>query len=94
MDTEVKGPEVIGRLDKLGFKKASGKLKELNDRKRKMSIAYARYSHVTKEKVAQFNQKLREKTHNWDKLGGYHVLDFTGIEAYEGAPPETVLAAR
>lgn len=93
MDIEVKEPKVISRLEGLGFKKASSKIKELSDRKRKMTIAYAAYPHVTTEKVNAFNHKLREKTHNWDKVGGYHVLEFVGVEVYEGAPPEEVLTS-
>ena len=88
---DTKDPAVIDKLGRLGFKKASSKIKELSVKKQKMSIAYAMFKFVRPEKVRAFNDKLRAKTHNWDKMGGYHTLDFIGIGDYEGAPPDTVL---
>ncbi len=89
---DTKDPVVIGKLERLGFKKASGKLKELTVKKQKMTVAYAMFKFIRPEHVQKFNEKLRKKTQNWDGRGGYQVLDFVSIGEYEGAPPDTVLA--
>lgn len=91
MVTGIKEPIVVDMLEKLGFKAAAGKVKEAVQRKRKMAIAYEFYRYVRPEKILEFNAKLMKKSHNWDKMGGYHTLTFTPIANYEGAPPMEVL---
>lgn len=80
-------------LAKLGFKAAADKIKKLRDKKRKLLLAHEIYKIVKPEHVQRFSEELRQKTHNWDNRGGYHVLDFTPISAYEGVPPAEVLTA-
>lgn len=92
MVTETKDALVVDRLEKLGFKAASAKVKEMAVRKRKMAIAYENYRYVRPEKIAAFNAKLHDKTYN-RKDRSYQTLDFTGIEYYQGAPPADVLSA-
>lgn len=89
MVTEIKEPVVVDMLEKLGFTKAATKVKEMVVRKRKMMIAYEHYRYVRPEKIREFNQKLQNTTR--DKYGSYKMLDFVGIESYEGAPPIEVL---
>ena len=91
MKTLTKDGQVTERLERLGFKKASTTLKELSLRKQKMTIAYAMFKWVREEKVNAFNQKLYEKTRNWDKNGGYHKLEIVSVQDYEGTPPDSVL---
>jgi hypothetical protein len=83
---EEKNPVAIDRLEQLGFKAASGKLKLLAIRKRKMAIAYELYRYVTQDKIDAFNKKLKGNI-SWN----YQMLDFQNIEHYEGAPPAEVL---
>src|SRR4029077_3840615 len=83
--------ETIEKLEKLGFKKASEKIKTLSEKKRKLMIAYEHYRFVRKEKIYAFNQKLEEETK--DKDGGYKTLSFSSIENYEETPPMDVLMA-
>jgi hypothetical protein len=85
-----KPPAVIDRLEALGFKRASTKLKDLAVKKRKMALAYELYRFVRPENINRFNDKLRADSY---KSGAYKILDFVGIESYKGAPPESVLAS-
>ena len=78
------------RLEKTGFKAASKRVTELRERKRKLMIAYENYRFVRQEKIDAFNEKLRKQK---SKDGSYSLLDFSPIESYEGAPPESVLDA-
>lgn len=91
MDTQTKDPAVVDRLEKLGFKKAGAKVKELAILQRKMAIAYEHYRYVRPEKIDAFNKKLYDKTR--DKLGQYQRLSFTPVENYEEVPPTHVLDA-
>lgn len=91
MVIETKEPIVVDVLERLGFTKASAKVKELVTRKRKMALAYEHYRYVRPEKIQEFNAKLRKKTANYDGMGGYHTLSFVPIADYEGAPPMDVL---
>jgi hypothetical protein len=88
MVNETKDPVVIDRLEKLGFKTASTKVKEFSIKKRKMAIAYENYRFVRPEKIEAFNQKLRAGK-NWD----YKMLTFTPIGKYAEVPPTSVLDA-
>lgn len=83
------------RLEKLGFKGLSEKLRIAKDRKRKLALAYELYRFVRQEHVDRFNKELKEKTKKkTPQFGGvsYSTLSFTPIECYEKAPPESVLA--
>lgn len=88
--TETKDPAVIDRLERLGFKTASTKVKELSAKKRKMAIAYEHYRFVRPEKIEAFNRKLMAKR---KKDGSYDMLSFTPVENYSEVPPAPVLEA-
>ena len=87
----------INQLEKLGFKQAVSELKEKQELKRKMSIAYEHFRYVKPEKFDAFNEKLKEKTlketgeagknlyHNYDKLA------FISVEKYATIPPQDIL---
>lgn len=80
------------RLEKLGFKGASEKLKILSERKKKMAIAYEHYRFVRPEKIVEFNARLRVNTlKNEDYRTTWQELSFTKIESYNEVPPEFVL---
>lgn len=87
MEQTTKDPAVIDRLEKLGFKAASTKVKELSVRQRKMAIAYEHYRFVCQEKIDAFNAKLRKAGSN----AGYQTLSFTPVEQYPDVPPVHVL---
>ena len=88
METQVKHePEVASRLERLGFKTAGAKVKELSAKQRKMAMAYECYRFVRPEKINAFNEKLRKK----GSASGYQTLAFTPIEQYEEVPPTHVL---
>lgn len=88
METQVKQePEVIDRLERLGFKTAGAKVKELSVKQRKMAIAYEHYRFVRPEKIEAFNQKLRKK----GSAMSYQTLAFTPVESYAEVPPAHVL---
>lgn len=80
-------PAVIDRLEKLGFKTASTKVKELSAKQRKMAIAYEHYRFVRPDKIEAFNAKLRQKGTIYE----YQVLAFTPVESYQEVPPAHVL---
>ena len=85
------------RLEKLGLKKVSSKVKELQKLRRKMTIAYEHFRYVKPEKIDAFNEKLKKQTlgetgkkgidlyHNYDKLV------FVDIGEYSEVPPVDVL---
>lgn len=85
---ENKGPAVIDRLEKLGFKTASTKVKELSVKQRKMAIAYEHYRFVRPEKIQAFNDKLMRESR---RGGSYKTLAFTPVESYQEVPPADVL---
>ena len=89
METKTQEPAVIDRLEKLGFKAASTKVKELSVKQRKMAIAYEHYRFVRPEKIQAFNAKLYKKTR--DDYGSYQQLAFTPVEEYQDVPPAHVL---
>lgn len=78
---------VIDRLEKLGFKAAGAKVKELSIKKLKMAIAYEHYRFVRPEKIQAFNEKLFRK----GSINGYQRLIFTPIREYAEVPPAHVL---
>ena len=94
----IKEQETVERLEKLGFKTAGSKVKRLAEKKRKLAIAYEHYRFVRKEKIDDFNQRLKEKTIKREKhsFGGYREeyqqLSFTPVEQYSECPPDSVLA--
>ncbi len=81
-------PAVIDRLEKLGFKAAGAKVKELSVKQRKMAIAYEHYRFVRPEKIDAFNAKLMNQSR---KGGDYKTLAFTPVESYPEVPPADVL---
>lgn len=83
--------ETVERLEKLGFKKASDKVKKLAEKQRKLALAYEHYRFVRTEKVDEFNKKLHKETRNDSE--GYKQLSFTPVESYEETPPMEVLEA-
>lgn len=87
----IKTEEKIDRLEKLGFKTASDKIKRLAEKKRKLAIAYEHFRFVRKENIAAFQNKLYDSTRK-DKEG-YKMLSFTPVESYEEMPPAEVLTA-
>lgn len=88
MDTVIKSED---RLAQLGFTASAKKIKGLKDRQRKLALAYEFYKFVRPEIVDKFNTALRKKSYDWDKRGGYHVLEFVPVAAYDGVPPPEVL---
>ena len=80
------------RLEKLGLKTASSKVKEMREMKRKMTIAYEHYRFVKQEKIDAFNKKLEEETRKENKNQySYKCLTFISLETYIEVPPEFVL---
>lgn len=88
MEMQTNDPVVIDRLEKLGFKVASSKVKELSIKKRKMAIAYEHYRFVRPEKITAFNDKLMKESRRGME---YKTLAFTPVEQYEEVPPADVL---
>ncbi len=80
------------RLDKIGLKTASSKIKELKELRRKMTIAYEHFRFVTPEKIIAFNDKLRKQTEKNDKYYiTYDRLNFISLSNYEEVPPIDIL---
>lgn len=80
------------RLEKIGLKTASSKIKELRELKRKMTIAYEHFRYVKQDKIDAFNEKLRKETLKEDKNTYYYKrLDFISLDNYTEVPPEEVL---
>lgn len=89
MEIKTQEPAVIDRLERLGFKAAGAKVKELSIKQRKMAIAYEHYRFVRPEKIDAFNEKLRKNTR--ESNGSYKTLSFTAVENYGEVPPAHVL---
>lgn len=84
----------IERLQKLGLKTASDKLKEMREMNRKMVIAYEHFRYVRQEKIDAFNGKLKAETMKEDKAAYYYKeLGFTPLKEYSEIPPIQVLDA-
>ena len=80
------------RLDKIGLKTASSKIKELTELRRKMSIAYEHFRFVTPDKINAFNEKLMKQTEkNEQRYRTYDRLNFINLGSYEEVPPLDVL---
>ena len=80
------------RLEKLGLKTASKKIKDLKELRRKMSIAYEHFRFVTPDKINVFNDKLRKETEKQDNYYiQYDTLSFIPLVEYEEVPPSEVL---
>lgn len=86
----IKTKDTADRLEKLGFKNASANLKTLENKKRKLAIAYEHYRFVRQEKIKAFNEKLKAKTLNKTTYA-YQTLAFTSIDQYTEVPPDHVL---
>jgi hypothetical protein len=98
MDVKIEAKEKTqDRLERLGFKTAASKIKELSARKRKMMIAAEFYRIVRPEKIDEFNRRLRAKTERRSQSGSWAVewdqLSFTPLDRYPDAPPSDVLDA-
>lgn len=87
--------KTLAMLEKLGFAKAAGTLKDLAERKRKLALAYEHYRFVRQEKIDAFNAKLKAKTMKGKAPfnATWQTLDFTPIANYEHTPPMDVLQA-
>lgn len=84
--------EKTERLEKLGFKQASNRVKELRELNRKMEIAYKNFRHIRQEKIDTFNEKLKKESMVESKSSyQYKYLKFTPLEEYTEVPPDTVL---
>ena len=85
--------KVQDRLARLGFKSAATKIKTAAEKKRKLMIAYEHYRYVTAEKMAAFQQKLREESYKRSMSGRsqWKELAFTPLDRYTETPPATVL---
>jgi hypothetical protein len=92
MVDETATPEVVSKLESLGFGRAAAKVKEASVRKRKLAIAYEHYRYVRQENVDKFNAALKVKTAKVDRLE-YQRLAFTSISDYPDVPPNDVLEA-
>lgn len=80
-------------LLELGFDKAGGKLKEKEDLKRKLAIAFEFHRVVTPGIIDRFQKQLRKKTEKKGKFGevSYDTLAFCKIAEYGEVPPADVL---
>lgn len=83
--------ETSESLAKLGFTKASDKIKKLSEKKRKLAVAYEHYRFVRQEKIGLFQEKLYKESSR--DASGYKSLSFTPIEQYEEVPPQNVLVS-
>ena len=95
MPTQTHDEVVASRLEKLGFGRASGEVRVLAQKKRKMAVAYEHYRFVRQEKIDAFNAKLKVQTgRNMESMAymEYQVLAFTPVGNYENVPPDEVLA--
>lgn len=86
--------EVIDKLEKLGFKSASSKLKKIAEQKRKLAIAYEHFRFVRQAKIDAFNEKLKKETTR--KMSNTHydswqTLAFSSLENWDRIPPMSVL---
>lgn len=86
---ETKTMEKVEQLESLGFRTAATALKEKVEAKRKMAIAYEHYRYVREEKIEEFQNQLRDKTH--DRHGNYKTLSFASPGEYGQIPPDSVL---
>lgn len=82
----------VERLEKLGLKSASKKVKDLRELKSKMTIAYEHFRYVKQEKIDAFNEELRKKSlKDNSQYISYDVLNFIPLETYQEVPPVDVL---
>jgi hypothetical protein len=79
-------------LEAAGFTAAAKQVDALKERQRRLAIAYEHYRFVTREQVAEFNEKLRASTSKGSGTSEtYDYLKFTDIQVYAGFPPKDVL---
>lgn len=86
--------EMIEKLEKLGFKNASEKIKKIAEKKKRLMIAYEHFRFVRQEKIDAFNEKLKKETTKRMKGTNYdewQTLDFSNLESWEKIPPMNVL---
>ena len=80
------------RLEKLGLTTVGKNIKVLKEMKRKMIIAYEHFRCVPKEKIKNFNKKLRDETLlERGNETRYKQLVFIPLEKYTEVPPMNVL---
>lgn len=85
------------QLEKLGFKKIASELKEKEDMKRKITIAYEHFRYVKQEKIDSYNEKLKKQTEKREGKQGvnlylvYDKLSFTPIADFRQIPPQETL---
>ena len=96
----------VEQLQKLGFKKASSKLNEQLEFKRKMAIAYEHYRYAKQELIDKFNKKLKAGTlkeqgkagsnlqHQYDQLISIKVGDYTEVPPAEALTKMEVAVER
>ena len=89
----------VKSLSKLGFKKAAGNLKKVQDLEKKLSIAYNNFKWIRPESFDKFNVALKEQTikrtgkKGKDLIEKYDTLKFTNVSDYPTIPPQDVLDA-
>jgi len=88
----VETPEAVTQygemLKELGLHTAAKRL----DSARRLTIAYAKYGHVTAEAIDKFGEKLRRESEMKTKMGiQYNFLRFTKIGDYGKIPPVAAL---
>jgi len=93
---ELKGKEQAKRLKDLGLAVAAQALETEIEFKRKTVIAYEHFRYVTPEKITDFNNKIKEKTHKdhgngYSTYSTYDRLEFVNLGIYGSIPPENVL---
>lgn len=82
----------VDKLEKVGLKAASNRIKELKEYRRKMTIAYEHFRYLEQDKIDAFNKKLREESIKEDKNSRtYKCLKFIPLGEYEEVPPMEVL---
>lgn len=92
---EVSSEKIGDRLERLGFKSASSRIKVLAEKKKKLAVAYEHYRYVRAEKMNDFKQKLIKGSMRSLNYGSspreWKELSFTPLEHYQEAPPVHVL---
>ena len=85
------------QLEKLGFKKAADSIKQKQELKRKMVIAYEHFRYVRQEKIDNYCKKLKAGTlkeqgqQGRDLVQTYDTLVFIKPQDYDTVPPQDVL---
>lgn len=95
----------IKQLEKAGFAAAAGMVKHLQDRKRRLTLAYEHYRYVTQEQIDKFQERCKAAGvevenpgtaniyHKYAQLAFTPIADYTGQGNQQGLPPTEVLDA-